>query len=368
MPQFHAFAAQHARASAPRFASFAAALLLAAAPQAFASCPADVNGSGQTDGLDLAAVLSSWGSAGGGAFDTDIDDDGVVAGSDLTLLLSAWGPCGATTPSWATLLESAPNPAVVTSPAIRAAIEATGLAWRVRDNATLIEMVLIPAGTFQMGCSASQFGPCDPDESPVRQVTLSSAFYMGRSEVTQDEWSGQMLGANPSYFQAANGYPGPGERPVETVSILNVDAFLAVSGMRLPTEAEWEYACRGGTTTAFHGIPVEPNGSNVDGVLPDLGWVTVNSKYWTWPRCLKPANGFGLHDMVGNVAEWVSDFWGTYPSAAQTDPTGPGSGPYRVVRGGHWDSWSTDCRSSARLPLGGDSASESIGFRVVRNP
>lgn len=218
------------------------------------------------------------------------------------------------------------------------------------------------------GCSASQFGPCDPDESPVRQVTLSSAFYMGRSEVTQDEWSGQMLGANPSYFQAVNGYPGPGERPVETVSSLNVDAFLAVSGMRLPTEAEWEYACRGGTTTAFHGTPLAPTGSNVDGVLPDLGWVTVNSKYWTWPRCLKPANGFGLHDMVGNVAEWVSDFWGTYPSAAQTDPTGPGSGSFRVVRGGHWDSWSTDCRSSARLPLGGDSASESIGFRVVRNP
>ena len=156
------------------FASAAALSFGPLAPQAQAQCPGDVSLNGVVDGGDLAAILSTWGTSGG-SVGGDINGDGIVNGLDLSFVLSGWGVC----PPWATVLEAVPNPAVVTDANLRAAITATNLPWRVRDNASNIEMLLVPSGTFTMGCSASSGYTCFSDESPLHQVTLS-AFYMGR--------------------------------------------------------------------------------------------------------------------------------------------------------------------------------------------
>jgi hypothetical protein len=175
-------------------ASVAAALGIGI--HARAQCTGDLNADRTVNGDDLGALLAQWGGSGS----ADFNADGIVNGDDLGQLLGGWGACLTVTPAWATLIESAPNPAVVTNPAIRLAIEATGLSWRVRDTATQIEMVLVPGGTFNMGFSAStQFG-CSSNEGPVRAVTLTSAFYMGRYEVTQAQWTARM-GSNPSFFR-----------------------------------------------------------------------------------------------------------------------------------------------------------------------
>ncbi|MCX5640639.1 MAG: IPT/TIG domain-containing protein [Planctomycetota bacterium] len=143
-------------------------------------------------------------------------------------------------PSWATLVEAQPNPAVVTDSTLRAAITASGMAWRVRDTATQMEMLLVPAGTFTMGCTASNQYGCISDENPTHSVTLTQAFYLGRYEVTEGQWVARM-GRNPSYFQ---GQSDSASRPVEQVSWNTIQGYLSVTGMRLPSEAEWEYACR----------------------------------------------------------------------------------------------------------------------------
>jgi formylglycine-generating enzyme required for sulfatase activity len=262
-------------------------------------------------------------------------------------------------PAWATLVEAQPDPAVVTDPALRAAIAATGLAWRVRDTATQMEMMLIPPGTFQMGCimGSNAYG-CYSWEQPVHAVTLTNAFYIGRYEVTQSQWVAKM-GSNPSYFQ---GQSDSASCPVEQVSWTTIQGYLTATGMRLPTEAEWEYACRAGTQTPFH------NGSTDDNTVGALAWYSPNSGDQTHAVGGKAANGFGLHDMLGNVWEWVNDWYDTYPSSAQTDPTGPVSATYRAVRGGSWESGSDFVRSSNRgLDVPGVSGGN-IGFRVARTP
>jgi formylglycine-generating enzyme required for sulfatase activity len=228
-------------------------------------------------------------------------------------------------PSWATLVEAQPDPAVVTNASLRAAIEATGLAWRVRDTATQVEMLLVPPGTFQMGCimGSNQYG-CYGEELPVHQVTLTNAFYLGRYEVTQSQWVATM-GSNPSVFQ---GQSDSASRPVERVSWNTIQGYLSATGFRLPTEAEWEYACRAGTQTPFY------NGSTDDSTVGALAWYSANSGNQTRPVGGKLANAFGFHDMLGNVWEWVNDWYGGYTAEAQTNPTGPVSASYRVFRGG----------------------------------
>jgi formylglycine-generating enzyme required for sulfatase activity len=296
---------QQARsASAAASAAACAVAALALTTPTHSQCLGDIDGSGQAGGTDLTNLLSSWGTFGQGQHDADLNDDGTVGGTDLTILLSAWGPCSIV-PSWATLVEALPNPAVVTSATVRQAIAATGYAWRVRDTATQIEMVLIPPGSFPMGCSASNQSACSGDESPVHTVTLTSAFYMGRYEVTQAQWQAQM-DSNPSAFQGAE-FPNAASRPVEQVSWEAAGEFLQVAGMRLPTEAEWEYAYRAGTATAFHGIPSAPDGVSDDAQLGQLAWFGGNNgasgtaAYGTKPVGQKLGNGFGVHDMVGNV-------------------------------------------------------------------
>jgi formylglycine-generating enzyme required for sulfatase activity len=272
-------------------------------------------------------------------------------------------------PSWATLLEALPDPAVVTDASLRTAITATGLAWRIRDNASNIEMLLVPGGAFMMGCSASTQYGCSSYESPTHQVTLS-AFYIGRYEVTQAQWTAKM-GSNPSYFV---GYSDSPSRPVEGVAWVNIalwsPSFMYLTGLRLPTEAEWEYAYRAGTTTAFHSYAAQPNGFNADTLLGNIAWINSNSGNQTHAVGGKLANGLGLHDMSGNVWEWCQDWYSdtSYTSSPATNPTGPTTGTYRVLRGGGWDGNSYYCRASERRGGYPNYVTEVYGFRVARNP
>ena len=274
-------------------------------------------------------------------------------------------------PTWATMLEALPDPAVVTDANLRAAIVASGFAWRIRDNASNIEMLLIPAGSFTMGCSASAQYGCNSEESPTHQVTLS-AFYMGKTEVTQAQWLAEM-GSNPSYFISYSDSPS---RPIENVSWNMIQPFCTQNGIRLPTEAEWEYAYRAGTTTAFHSYPGQPTGLNDDALLGNIAWYLGNngasgsSTYGTKAVGGKFANGLGLHDMAGNVREWCQDWYSNtyYASSPLFNPTGPTSGAYRVLRGGYWYGYSDDCRASRRVNFSPGTGIFNFGFRVARNP
>ena len=349
----------------------AMALTFAAAHAAHAqtACDADLTSNGVVDGSDLKMMLAAWGPCPDCA--ADINSDGAVNAFDLTALLSFWGGTCQPLP-WATVLEFAPDPAVVTNATLRNAISATGLPWRVRDNASQIEMLLVPPGTFNMGCSASNAYGCNSDENPVHAVTLTNAFYIGRYEVTQAQWTARM-GSNPSFFQSASAEVPAAEvpnRPVENVSWNTVQGFLTATGLRLLTEAEWEYACRAGTTTAFHSMPGFPNGTNDDSQVGNIAWFGSNSANQTRPVGGKAANALGLHDMSGNVWEWVSDWISStyYASSPSTNPPGPATGTLRVLRGGSWTSVSGSLRSSNRNNDAPGYAFNIYGFRVARAP
>jgi formylglycine-generating enzyme required for sulfatase activity len=275
------------------------------------------------------------------------------------------------TPSWATLIEASPDPAVVTNEALRNAIAASGYAWRVRDNASQIEMLLVPPRTFNMGCSASSQYACSSDENPVHAVALTNAFYLGRHEVTQAQWTA-VMGGNPSYFQSESGEVPSGQvplRPVEMVSWNMIQGFNTTTGLRLPTEAEWEYAYRAGTTTAFHSFSGYANGTNDDTLLGNIAWFG-EQVFQTRPVGGKQANALGLHDMSGNVWEWVNDWYAEtyYQSSPSTNPPGPATGAVRVLRGGSRGGDSNICRSSDRDYNAPYIVGPSSGFRVARNP
>lgn len=211
-----------------------------------------------------------------------------------------------------------------------------------------LEMVEIPAGSFCMG---SPPGEGYGDEHPLHQVKLS-AFYMGKYEVTQAQYRAVMR-TNPSYFKGD-------DHPVEDVSWDDAVEFCRkLSQMtgheyRLPTEAEWEYAARAGTTGDH-----ERN-------LDRIAWYYDNSGNKTHPVGQKQPNGFGLYDMYGNVWEWVQDWWGRYQSGEETNPQGPSSGSDRVFRGGSWIITADRCRSALRASGSPGLRSVNIGFRLVR--
>jgi formylglycine-generating enzyme required for sulfatase activity len=330
-------------------------------PAAAQSCTGDIFANGVVNGADLGAMLSYWGPRTSDPFSiaSDINSDGIINGGDLGALLSNWGTCpGPIVPSWATLVEAAPSPQVVTSIALRQAITATGLAWRVRDNATQIEMLLVPPGTFQMGCSegTQQHPECRQSEMPVHTVVLTNAFYLGRYEVTQEQWMATVP-SNPSAFQAATDSPN---RPVEQVSMGQVQTYLLATSMRLPSEAEWEYACRAGTTSPFY------NGSSDESTVGSIAWCCGSFNSQTHVVGGKLPNALGFYDMVGNVWELVNDFYGIYSAEVQTNPQGPtaGAGLPRVMRGGDVFQPAGILRSSYR-----DATSYgNCGFRVARNP
>jgi formylglycine-generating enzyme required for sulfatase activity len=211
------------------------------------------------------------------------------------------------------------------------------------------DFVLIRPGTFQMG------GTGDADEQPIHAVSLTRAFYLEKTEVTQAQWFA-IMGHNPSHHEDCSGCP------VDFVSWDDVQSFIralnARSGRtyRLPTEAEWEYAARAGTTGDY-GTP---------GAVAQGGWTSENSGGATHVGGRLQSNAWGLFDMEGNVWEWVNDWYGPYPSGHVTDPKGPASGPGRVLRGGSWDFTAAHARSSTR---NGDTASfrsDSFGFRLAR--
>ena len=325
-------------------------------------CLGDIVNDRTVNGADLGTLLAYWGPVTSGAFSiaSDLNSDGRVDGSDLGTLLAYWGMCpGANVPTWATVVEALPDPNVVTDSALRAAIIATGRPWRVRDTATQIEMLLVPPGTFEMGCSRSTDFPCYELESPNHSVTLTKSFYLARFELTQQQWTAKMT-ANPSRFQ---GYSDSALRPVESVSWTRTQDFLLVTGLRLPSEAEWEFACRAGTSTAFS------NGSNDDSTVSTIAWYAGNSGGQTHAVGGKLPNALGFYDMHGNVHEWVNDWQAAFEGTAQIDPQGPATGTYRVNRGGSCYVDSTqNVRSSFRpggLPV---NTWPNVGFRVARNP
>lgn len=202
----------------------------------------------------------------------------------------------------------------------------------------LFDMVWVEGGTFRMGATSEQGCDAWDEEKPVRSVTLSG-FYIGKTEVTQALWKA-VMGSNPSYWKGDN-------LPVECVSWDDCQEFIrklnALTGQRfrLPTEAEWEFASRGGNNSRGY----KYSGGNY---IDNVAWHSNNSGHKTHPVATKSPNELGIYDMSGNVFEWCSDWHGKYSSGAQTNPKGPYDGWYRVIRGGCWDSYAGGCRSSCR--------------------
>lgn len=205
-------------------------------------------------------------------------------------------------------------------------------------NGVSFTMVVVEGGTFTMGGTSEQGSDAYGDEKPTHSVTLSD-YMIGETEVTQELWRA-VMGSNPSYFSGT-------DLPVEKVSWNDCQTFITklnqLTGkkFRLPTEAEWEYAARGGNKSRGYKYA----GSNT---LSDVAWYSNNSSSKTHPVKQKQANELGLYDMSGNVWEWCQDWFGTYSSSAQTNPTGPASGSYRVYRGGSWYGSARYCRVSHR--------------------
>ena len=225
-----------------------------------------------------------------------------------------------------------------------------------------LELLWLEPGTFLMGSSPEESS--NPAERPQTKVTLSHGFWLGRTEVTQAQYEA-VMGHNPSSFKSV----GP-QAPVERVSWLDAMKFCQVLTDReraagrlpeghsftLPTEAQWEYACRAGTTGDYARDPAA------------TAWFDINSGGTTHPVATKAPNPWGLHDMAGNVLEWCFDWYDPYPGGEVTDPSGPKRGYYRIARGGSWRVEVQVGRSAARA--GGSAArlDSTLGFRVALCP
>ncbi len=221
-----------------------------------------------------------------------------------------------------------------------------------------MEFVLVEGGSFRMGATKEQGSDAYDDEKPVHSVILSD-YYIGKYEVTQAQWEA-VMGSNPSEFKGDN-------LPVERVSWEDIQKFIAKLNQktgktyRLPTEAEWEYAARGGNKSQGYKYA----GSNEIG---EVAWYNVNSGDATHPVGQKQPNELGLYDMTGNVWEWCQDWYGAYSSGSRTNPTGPASGSSRVLRGGSWSSSARDCRVSYRRDRKSSYGGIFYGFRLVLVP
>jgi formylglycine-generating enzyme required for sulfatase activity len=242
------------------------------------------------------------------------------------------------------------------------------------ENSIGMRFKLLPGGTFMMG---SELGD-GTGGHPVHEVTLSQAFYMGVYEVTQEQYQ-RVMGKNPSESAVRFGPESQGKHPVEQVIWTDAVEFCrTLSALpeekaaghvyRLPTEAEWEYACRAGTTTAY-------SFGDDESRLRKYGWSVMEDivragrgENRSQPVGQKRSNPWGLYDMHGNVQEWCSDWHGDYPNGAVTDPTGPSSGTDRILRGGDYSGFPDDQRCASRNPTWPGWVTEYVGFRVVMNP
>jgi formylglycine-generating enzyme required for sulfatase activity len=260
----------------------------------------------------------------------------------------------------------------------------SGRAPRLVTNSIGLELVWIPAGQFQMGSPPTEQGHSDKESQ--HEVKITRAFYLGKYEVTQGQYE-KVTGANPSYFSAT----GDGKHlvtgmdarrfPVDGVSWEDAVAYCKKLSelpaerargrvYRLPTEAEWEYACRAGTTTPFHfGPALSSDRANVDGTDPYGGaprgpYLQRSDRVGSFAP-----NAFGLYDMHGNVWEWCQDWFGPayYGSSPRQDPPGPPTGTGRVLRGGSWRSYPAYCRSANRASEAADDRGKdhNHGFRVA---
>ena len=222
-------------------------------------------------------------------------------------------------------------------------------------NGVSFDMVSVVGGTFTMRATSEQGSDPGSDEKPAHQVTLSD-FMIGKTEVTQELWQA-VMGNNPSYYKGDN-------LPVEKVSWNDCQEFIkklnSLTGLqfRLPTEAEWEYAARGGNKSKGY----KYSGSEDIG---SVAWYNGNSSLNTYSVATKAPNELGLYDMSGNVDEWCSDWYGSYSSSSQTNPKGPSSGSYRVYRGGSWYSIPRDCRVSKRNICSPGLRGNDLGLRLA---
>lgn len=245
--------------------------------------------------------------------------------------------------------QASTQPAVVPAPK-----SSVHKGWEKENTRDGIEFVLIPAGSFEMGSN-----DISNREKPVHTVTISKPFYLGKTAVTQQQWKA-VMGTTPSHFKGD-------DLPVEQVSWHEVQDFMkklnataSCNGCyRLPTEAEWEYAAKAGTSTAY-------SFGDDAGQLGRYAWFSDNAKSQTHSVGQKLPNRWGLYDIHGNVWEWVEDWYGSYPSGLTTDPKGPETGSIRVVRGGGWGSGPANLRSANRDWNGPGDRGGSIGFRLVR--
>ena len=218
-----------------------------------------------------------------------------------------------------------------------------------------IEMVAVQSGTITIGCTPEQGDDCRDAEKPAHRVNVSD-FYIGKYEVTQAQWKA-VMGDNPSNFIGDN-------LPVERVSWNDVQEFISklndLTGMeyRLPTEAEWEFAARGGLNSQGY----KYCGSNV---ASEVAWIESNSEKTTHEVGTKMPNELGIYDMSGNVLEWCNDWLGQYTDIGKINPKGAGSGTYRVGRGGSWGSPERVVRVSARSGNNPDSRASNLGFRLA---
>jgi formylglycine-generating enzyme required for sulfatase activity len=259
-------------------------------------------------------------------------------------------------PAWCEVLANAPDPSVVTDAAARERMVVTKLPWKVRDRKTGLAMLLCPAGEFMMGSPKSEVGRLDDELQ--QPVSISEAFYLSETEVTQDAWQ-RLMGDNPSRFKGGN-------FPVERVSWDGCQRFCRLAGLRLPTEAEWEYACRAGTQTAFS------CGEKLDAALVNFRPGSdreVPSRDIERARTVEcgslPANQWGFREMHGNVWEWCEDTYAARASCTQQALTGS-VGP-RVLRGGGFESRAKRSRSASRDRQEPGRSFTALGFRVARS-
>ena len=274
----------------------------------------DVNADGSVNVSDVTALVNQI--IGSGSYSTqacDVNGDGEVNVSDVTALVNL---------------------------IINGGGESEFKNRTFTVNGVSFEMIAVEGGTFTMGATSEQGSDAYDDEKPAHQVTLSS-YYIGKTEVTQELWQA-VMGSNPSKFSGTN-------LPVEKVSWEDCQSFviklneLTGKNFRLPTEAEWEYAARGGNKS--NGFKFS-GGNNI----AEVAWYSGNGNKISHPVATKAPNELGIYDMSGNVWEWCSDWYSSsyYTSSSQTNPTGPNSGSYRVYRGGSWSGNDRYCRVSHR--------------------
>jgi len=262
---------------------------------------------------------------------------------------------------------------------------ATGYPYEIWLKDPCIELILIPAGEFRMG-SPDFEADRDPAEGPVHRVQIAKPFYLAKYEVTQEQWRA-VMGSSRSYFKNAGD-----DAPVEQVSWEDCKEFCKKTGLSLPTESQWEYACRAGTRTAIYTGALRIRGQNFGPNLDSIAWYGGNSgvtyeggldsSSWpekqynhsragTHPVGKKKPNDWGLYDMIGNVWEWCEDVYDSKfyakPEAIRSDPVCTSGSSFRVCRGGSWDISAKRCRSAFRGRDGPSGRHDSLGFRPSRS-